>query len=421
MMDGKSAASRHSFAMRLRFATGGALMVAFGPAAVLAGPVTTVPWNGKPGAVSFTYDDARPSQITTLFPQLDELKIKATFFIAVTGAGGNFEAKKPEWTQHAKNGHEMANHVKNHANVPADPAAAPIIAEMATYLRAVDPTVEGVTFAYPNCNVNGKTGVGSENFIARSCGGARYAWGTQPADWMNVNGMILGTSSAAITGINSAKSGNSWQVLLTHEVKENPTSLDMSPAENKKMLDAAVAAGVWIETFQTVGAYYRAHFAMDEATATATASGWSMAWTSPHPKLPKVVKLRVKLDPATFGSSFTVRQGGAVIPAETDGSYVIDFMKLALTVDKGITGVASRLPKAGKLGARPQRNGIAFDGVSGEVEAVVSDIRGAVVFRGRVHGGLVPLREADSRGLLFLTLMDRAAGTSVRAMVNAAR
>ena len=60
-----------------------------------AGPVTTVPWNGHTGAVSFTYDDARSSQIPNLLPQLDALGIKATFFISVTGAGGDFEARKP--------------------------------------------------------------------------------------------------------------------------------------------------------------------------------------------------------------------------------------------------------------------------------------------------------------------------------------
>ena len=55
-----------------------------------------MPWNGHTGAVSFTYDDARPSQIPNLLPQLDALDIKATFFISLTGAGGDFEAKKAD-------------------------------------------------------------------------------------------------------------------------------------------------------------------------------------------------------------------------------------------------------------------------------------------------------------------------------------
>jgi peptidoglycan/xylan/chitin deacetylase (PgdA/CDA1 family) len=395
--------------------------IALGVAA--AGPVTTVPWNGHTGAVSFTYDDARTSQLPNLLPQLDALKIKATFFISATGAGGNFESKRPEWIQHARNGHELTNHTRNHVNVPADPAATAVIAEMAKYLRDLDPVIESVTFAYPNCNVNGKAGIGAENFIARSCGGSRYAWGTQPADWLNIQGMILGPGSAnsGVSAINAAKTGNSWQVLLTHDVKEMPDTYSITPADNQRLLDAAVAAGVWTDTYQTIGAYFRAHFTMDAAEATTTPTGWRMAWTSPHPRMPKSVILRVKLAAATFGSDFTVQQDGKAVPPESDGSYLIDFMKLSLDVLKKSTGMQIRPPLPRHIQAKAARAGIVFDDVGGQVEAIVADVRGHTLFRGRVSGGLVPLREEQLRGILFLTLVERAGGTSVRAMVNAVR
>ncbi len=54
-------------------------LLTFTCSAFAAGPVTTVPWNGHKGAVSFTYDDARDGQIPNLLPQLDSLGIKATF------------------------------------------------------------------------------------------------------------------------------------------------------------------------------------------------------------------------------------------------------------------------------------------------------------------------------------------------------
>jgi peptidoglycan/xylan/chitin deacetylase (PgdA/CDA1 family) len=400
-----------------------ALLPSIAFAVASAGPVTTVPWNGHPGAVSFTYDDARTSQIPNLLPQLDDLKIKATFFISVTGAGGDFEARKAEWIRHARNGHELANHTRNHVNMPADPSAAAVIADMAKYLRELDPAVESVTFAYPNCNVNGKAGIGAENFIARSCGGSRYAWGAQPADWLNIQGMILGPGSAnnSVSAINAAKAGNSWQVLLSHDVKEMPDAYSITPAENKRMLDAAVAAGLWADTYQNIGAYYRAHFTMDAVEASATPGGWRMTWTSPHPRMPKSVKLRVKLASTPFGTDFTVRQDGAVIPAESDGSYVIDFMKLSLDVLKPSTGAQARIDLPRRLRAAASRYGIEFGGVDGPIEAVVADVRGNTLFRGRVSGGLVPLRKEHMRGILFLTLIDRGAGASARAMVNATR
>lgn len=392
-----------------------------------AGPVTTVPWNGHSGAVSFTYDDARTSQIPNLLPQLDALGIKATFFISVTGAGGDFEAKKSTWIAAAKNGHELANHTKAHVNVPADPGAASLILEMANYLRALDPVVQSVTFAYPNCNVNGKAGIGAENFISRACGQTSYAWGTQPSDWLNHQGLILTPNNVAtaVGMLNAAKTGNTWVTTIVHDVKESPDDYSLTPADNKKMLDAAVANALWIDTYQNVAAYYRAHFVMDAVNPSPINSGWNMSWTSPHAKMPKSVKLRVKLAAATFGNSFTVQQGGVTIPKETDGSYIIDFMKLSLSIVEGTTGIPSRTLLPSRLQARAGRGGIVFGGVlGGEVEAMVSDVRGSVLFRGTVSGGrgserLVPIGEDRLKGILFLTLFDRSGGTSVRALVNA--
>ena len=204
-----------------------------------------------------------------------------------------------------------------------------------------------------------------------------------------------------------------------------PDEYSLTPADNKKMLDAAVANALWIDTYQNVAAYYRAHFTMDAAVASPINSGWQMSWTSPHPKMPKSVKLRVKLAAATFGTSFTVQQGGVTIPREADGSYVIDFMKLSLNVVEGATGIPSRTLLPDRLQARATRGGIVFGGVAGgEVEAIVTDVRGAVLFRGTVPGGagserLVPIGEDRLKGILFLTLVDRAGGASVRALVNA--
>ncbi len=385
-----------------------------------SGPVTTVPWNGHTGAVSFTYDDARSSQIPNLLPQLDALKIKATFFISATGTGGNFEARKTDWIQAAKNGHELANHTKSHVNVPADPDASSIISEMAKYLRALDPTVESLTFAYPNCNVNGKTGISSENFISRSCGQNNFAWASQPTDWMSVPGLILTPTNVntAITMLNTAKSGNSWVSTIVHDVKEDPDSYSLTPADNKKMIDAAVANNLWIDTYQNVAAYYRAHFVMDAATESLIDAGWGLTWTSPHPKMPKSVKLRVKLAAATFGSKFTVQQTGVTILPEADGSYVIDFMKLSLKVIQGTSGVKSLALFPDKLFAHRMRNGIAFSGVRGEVEATVVNVDGTKLFQGPVMNGVVPLAEGSGHGLLFLTLRDRMGGGTRRVVVQ---
>jgi hypothetical protein len=77
---------------------------------------------------------------------------------------------------------------------------------------------------------------------------------------------------------------------------------------------------------------------MDKVTASGSGP-WNLTWTSPHSKMPKSVMLKVKLDAATFGSTITVSQDNVAIPANSDGSYTIDFMKLKLNVVKGTTGI----------------------------------------------------------------------------------
>jgi len=237
---------------------------------------------------------------------------------------------------------------------------------------------------------------------------------------MNVEGIILGPTSVAsgISHINGAKSGNTWAITIVHDVKEGPDTYSLTPADNLKMLQAGVSSGVWIDTYQNIGAYYRAHFTLDTVTAATAPDGWKMAWTSPNPKLPKSISMRVKLSATPFGTAFTVQQNGVTISPESDGSYVIDFMKLSMNVLKTTSGVASGAILPSKLSAHAARNGIAFEGVVGEPEALVVDVRGRRLFQGKVAHGLVPLPMDHPQGILFLTLRDRATGASVRAAID---
>ena len=104
-----------------------AALLLIGTFSVFAGPVTTVPWNGHTGAVSYTYDDARASQLPNLLPQLDSLKIKATFEIPITGVG-TFSANRAAWIQVSRNGHELANHTYPHTSL-TDANAAGLVKE----------------------------------------------------------------------------------------------------------------------------------------------------------------------------------------------------------------------------------------------------------------------------------------------------
>lgn len=360
-----------------------------------AGPITTVPWNGYTGAVSFTYDDARNTQLPNLIPQLDGLGLKATFFITNMYS---FPGSKNDWIKTAKNGHELANHTSDH-NSPSNNN----VSSMASTLRGLDPSVDAVTFAYPNCTVTGTGAVGAESFMGRGCGDTKYDWGSQPGDWMNIQGLILGPSSVnnGISSINAAKS-NKWVTTIVHDVGNNPDQYSLTVADNKKLLDQAITNKLWIAPYGTVGAYYRAHFTMDNVTASSGNGPWNLKWTSPHAKMPKSVKLKVKLDAATFGSEITVSQSGTEIPKNTDGSYTIDFMKLAMDVKKGTSGVANRAINLEGVKFRREANGLA---ISGAPQARIS------VWT--LSGTQVGLTEMDAYGTGWLALGNAASGSLV--------
>jgi peptidoglycan/xylan/chitin deacetylase (PgdA/CDA1 family) len=395
--------------------------------AALAAPVTTVPWNGKTGAVSFTYDDARTSQIPNLIPQLDSLGIKATFFISIQNIG-DFNARRAAWIQAARNGHELTNHTYAHANVNGSDGVAvtAMIKDMADTLRGVDTSIQSVTFAYPNCNLTtnatAKNGISAENFMARGCANPTLNWGTQPSDWMNIPGEILGPTSAssAVSRINAAKTNNRWYITILHDVGPNPDQYSMTPANNRTMLEAAVAAGVWIDTYERIGSYYRAHFVIDTAKAVVNGTGWKVEWVSPHARMPRSVPLRVRLDAAVFGDSAVVVQNGVEIARNADSTYVVDFMKLRMDVyPKGTVAVsAANKFRQAALAAKVSGKVLRVSGLpAGAYAVALHDAAGKVVARGgiRVDGPgeqSFSLKSAPRSGLHQLSIRQGSAGNA---------
>ncbi len=66
--------------------------------------------DGKRGAVSFTFDDARVSQIDYGIPVLNHMGLKATFYVSPRG----FRQRVWGWKQALAAGHEMGHHSDSH-------------------------------------------------------------------------------------------------------------------------------------------------------------------------------------------------------------------------------------------------------------------------------------------------------------------
>jgi peptidoglycan/xylan/chitin deacetylase (PgdA/CDA1 family) len=293
-----------------------------------AGPITTVPWNGHPGAASFTFDDGLHSQTNNL-TFLDNMPdVSVTFFVCTNTMG--FGSNSQPHMNYAKKGHEIGNHTMNHKNLTQESNPSSEVSGAASKLRSMG--LEATSLATPYCaqNQTVKNAINQEHFINRSCGGdGLTSWNSEP-DWMAV-GSHYWDSKATVSAFKSssdqAASGSKWHVQLNHGVGGDWDVI--SAADIKTLIEYAVSKNLWVASFSTVGAYLRAHFTIDKATATNTSNGFKVTWTSPHAHMPKSVPLRVKIQGA---QGQTVSQKGKVVQPNSDGTYTIEFMALELEV-----------------------------------------------------------------------------------------
>ena len=298
-------------------------------AAAYAAPITTVPWNGYPGAVSFTFDDSEISQLNNLgeyFEKNDDIKV--TFFMT----GGMNAGNQSKYFPMAAKGHEIGNHSKSHSDLTG--GGVNLKSEITEYKHTLESKgdFEVVSFATPYCYYNDavEAEIAKEHIVNRNCQGAiKYKWDEEPI-WERISSdCYQGDTQQSKGNMSEAKQKNAWTVQLNHGVDGRGFGYGIEPSDMISIMDEAKAQGLWRAPMGRVAAYYRAHFVIDKAASTAIDGGFKVTWTSPHPAMPKSVPLRVKIEGA---EGKTVKQKGKEIQAESDGSFVIEFMDLELEV-----------------------------------------------------------------------------------------
>jgi peptidoglycan/xylan/chitin deacetylase (PgdA/CDA1 family) len=297
-------------------------------AAAYAGPITTVPWNGYPGAVSFTFDDCEISQLNNLGDYFEKNQdIKVTFFLT----GGMNAGNQSKYFPMAEKGHEIGNHSKTHSDLTKSNN---LKGEITDYKNDLEQRskAEVVSFATPYCYYNDavEAEIAKAHIVNRNCQGAtKYKWNEEPV-WERISSdCYQGNTQQSKGNMSEAKQKNAWTVQLNHGVDGGGFGYGITPSDMISIMDEAKAQGLWRAPMGRVAAYYRAHFVIDKATATDIDGGFKVTWKSPHPAMPKSVPLRVKIEGA---EGKTVKQKGKEIQAEEDGSFVIEFMDLELEV-----------------------------------------------------------------------------------------
>ena len=297
-------------------------------AAAYAAPITTVPWNGHPGAVSFTFDDCEISQLNNLGDYFEKNQdIKVTFFLT----GGMNAGNQSKYFPMVEKGHEIGNHSKTHSDLTNSNN---LKGEITDYKYDLEQRskAEVVAFATPYCYYNDavEAEIAKAHIVNRNCQGAtKYKWNEEPI-WERVSSdCYQGNTQQSKGNMSEAKQKNAWTVQLNHGVDGAGFGYGITPSDMISIMDEAKAQGLWRAPMGRVAAYYRAHFVIDKAAATDIEGGFKVTWKSPHSAMPKSVPLRVNIEGA---EGKTVKQKGKEIQAEEDGSYVIEFMDLELEV-----------------------------------------------------------------------------------------
>ncbi|MCW5964600.1 MAG: polysaccharide deacetylase family protein [Bryobacterales bacterium] len=233
------------------------------------------PWpSGKRGALSFTFDDARVSQIDLGIPLLNRLGMKATFYVSPRG----FRQRVDGWKEAIAAGHEIGHHTDSHPctvnyrfsrdNALEDYTLERMEADIAKATAEIVDTlgVRPVSFAYP-C---GQTfvGVGANQrsyvpLIAKHFRSGRGYLNESANDPERCDlSYLMGTHCDGFSGdellglVDAAMKENRWLVFAGHDFGD-PARQTTSMKAIEAVWEYArnPANGVWVDTVATVSEF----------------------------------------------------------------------------------------------------------------------------------------------------------------------
>jgi peptidoglycan/xylan/chitin deacetylase (PgdA/CDA1 family) len=228
-------------------------------------------------ALSFTFDDARASQLDVAIPILDARGFKATFSVSLDGV----EKRLDGWRQVVAGGHEVGNHTMSHpcsanfawsrGNALEDYTLARIEAEIVEADARIEALlgVKPRTFAYP-CGQKfvgrGEKTVSYVPLVAARYVVGRGAYDEQPNapdvfDLAQAFGHDADhpTLSEQKARLDRAVAAGGWTILFAHDVAPPGTSAyAMGTDVLEGMIDYARSLGcVWVDTVAAIGEYIK--------------------------------------------------------------------------------------------------------------------------------------------------------------------
>jgi hypothetical protein len=258
------------------------LVLGLGPAAAFAQPrpataAAAFPWpDGRKAALSLTFDDARESQVDVGIPLLNELGVRATFYVLPEGA----RKRLAGWKAAAAAGHEIGNHTNTHPctgnfafsreNALEDYTLERIERDAAEASLFVSRELgrEARSFAYPCGQTFVGRGDGVESYapvVARTFRTGRLYLGedsNDPAFCDFAQLLAVGLDGLSFEDVrpfvDKAVAGGRWLILAGHEIGES------GPQTTRTATLAALCryakdpkSGLWVDTVDAVSAHVR--------------------------------------------------------------------------------------------------------------------------------------------------------------------
>ena len=199
-------------------------------------------------AVSLTFDDALPSQLTTAIPILDQNGLSATFFIHTDNIKSTWASTWDAWISVVAHGHEVGSHTKSHPALSELSNARRIRDEIegSAYYIKKNLGVKPISFAYPFSDVNDivRRKVREVYFIDRdSC----RMWGGEGF-----------TAQEGIENIEQAVVKGEWFFCMMHGVDDD----SFRPIQKNALHEIAEYLAkhrdtIWTDTYSNVGLYNR--------------------------------------------------------------------------------------------------------------------------------------------------------------------
>lgn len=277
----------------------------------VTGNLTILPWAGFKAAVTYTFDDGSSSQIDH-YDELQALGVPVTFYLTT----GSPQAANPVWARALKDGHELGNHSKTHAQsgrASDIDAATDFIQKtfgVATWTMASPfgdpsyPPLASRRFLVNRGVVPGLIGVSDsvDPFDLPAYGPPQEA----PAGVLNAQ-------------VETARTNGKWRIFLLHGFVggNDGAYMPIRFADFAASVNYAKSRGdVWIDSMVAVASYWRGQRAVAACQPKKTGPITTWTWALPA-HFPPGKYLRVRINGGTL------TQNGQPIPWNPNGYYEI--------------------------------------------------------------------------------------------------